>query len=164
MGMMIRRIFAGSIVALLLSATSLAAACDVSCAFASMSSDCHAKQTESQDSAPGSMTMDGMAMAGMTMLEMANGEDQQAAAAISRSKASHPSIGEMGPCERQACDNGSAIFAKTTRSSDSHFHSISAVAETPRANGVLTLFRDARDDIATYQVRDGNPLHLSLRI
>jgi hypothetical protein len=164
MGMMIRRIFAGSIAALLLSVTSLAAACDVSCAFAAMSSDCHAKQTESQDLTSGGMTMDGMAMAGMTMPEMANGEDQQVAPAISRSNASHASIGEMGPCERQACDNGSAIFAKTTRSGDSQFHSILAVAETPRANGVLTLFRDARYDIATYQVRAGNPFHLSLRI
>jgi hypothetical protein len=162
--MMIRRIFAGSIVALLLSVTPLAAACDVSCVFASMSSDCHAKQTGSQDSAPGGMTMDGMAMAEMTMPEMGTGEDQQGVSAISQSKASHPSIGEMGPCERQACDNGSAIFAKTTRSGDSQFHSILAVAETPRADGPLTLFRDARDDIATPHVRDGSPLHLSLRI
>lgn len=162
--MMIRRIFAGSIVALLLSVTSLAAACDVSCAFASMSSDCHAKQTGSQDSAPGGMTMDGMAMAGMTMPEMATGEVQQGVSAISRSKASHPSIGEMGPCERQACDSGSAVFAKTTRSGDSHFHSILGVAETPCADGPLTLFRDARDDIAMPHVRDGSPLHLSLRI
>jgi hypothetical protein len=162
--MMIRRLFAGSIAALLLSVTSLAAACDVSCAFASMSSDCHAKQTKSQDSAPGGMTMDGMAMAGMTMPEMANGEDQQAAPAISRSNASHPSIGEMGPCEKQACDNGSAVSAKTARSGDSHFKSILGVAETPRADGPLTLFRDARDDIATHHVRDGSPLHLSLRI
>ena len=161
---MIRRIFAGSMGALLLSVTSLAAACDVSCAFASMSSDCHANQTESQDLAPGGMTMDGMAMAGMTMPEMAKSEDQQAVPAISRLKASHPSIGEMGPCERQSCDNGSAIFAKTTRSGDSHFHSILAIAETPRADGALTLIRDARDDIATYQVRDGSPLHLRLRI
>ena len=99
-------------------------------------------------------------MAGMTMPEMANGEDQQAVSAISRLKASHPSIGEMGPCEKQACDNGSAVFAKTTRSGDSHFHSILAIAETPRADGALTLLRDARDDIATYQVRDGSPLHL----
>jgi hypothetical protein len=161
---MIRRIFAGSIAALLLSVTSLAAACDVSCAFAAMSSDCHAKQTESRDSEAGGMTMDGMAMAGMTMPEMAKSEDQQAVPAISRLKASHPSIGEMGPCERQSCDNGSAIFAKTTRSGDSHFHSILAIAETPRADGALTLIRDARDDIAKYQVRDGSPLHLRLRI
>ena len=162
--MIIRRIFAGSIVALLLSVTSLAAACDVSCAFASMSSDCHAKQTGSQDSAPGGMTMDGMAMAGMTMPEMASGEGQQDVPAISQSKASHPSIGEMGPCERQACDNGPAVFAKTTRSGDSQFHSILAVAETPRVVGAITLFHDARDDLATHQVRYAIPLPLSLRI
>jgi hypothetical protein len=162
--MMIRRIFAGSIVALLLSVTSLAAACDVSCAFASMSSDCHAKQTGSQDSAPSGMTMDGMAMPGMTMPEMATGEVQQGVSAISRSKASHPSVGEMGPCERQACDNGSAIFAKTTRSGDSQFHSILATTETLHAGGAFTLVHDARDDIAAYQVRNGSPLLLSLRI
>jgi hypothetical protein len=161
---MIRRIFAGSIGALLLSVTSLAAACDVSCAFASMSSDCHAVQAESQDSAPGGVTMDGMAMAGMTMPEMANSEGQQAVPAISRLKASHASIGEMGPCEKQSCDNGSAIFAKTTRSGDSHFHFSLASNETPHAGGGLTLIPDARDDLATYQVRDGSPLPLSLRI
>ena len=89
--MMIRRIFTGSIVVLLLSASSFAAACDVSCAFAAMNSDCHSEQTKSQDMAPGGMKMDGMAMAGMTMPGMANGENQQAIPAISRLKAS-PSV------------------------------------------------------------------------
>lgn len=162
--MMIRRMFAGSIVALLLSVSSFAAACDVSCAFASMSSDCHSQQAESQDLAPGGMKMDGLSMAGMTMPGMDNGEDQRAVPAISRLKASHPSIGEMGPCEKRACDSGFAVFAKTTRSGDSHFYSILTIAETPRADGPLTLLRGARDDIATYQVRDGSPLHLRLRI
>jgi hypothetical protein len=162
--MILRRIFAGSIGALLLSVTSLAAACDVSCAFASMNSDCHSQQAETRDSAAGGMKMDGMAMSGMNIPGMANGEDQQAVPAISRMKASHPSIGEMGPCERQSCDNGSAVFAKTTRFGDSHFHSILAIAETPRGDGALTLIRGARDEIATYQVRDGIPLHLRLRI
>jgi hypothetical protein len=162
--MMIKRMFAGSIVALLLSVSSFAAACDISCAFAAMSSDCHSQQTYSQDLAPGGMKMDGMAMAGMAMPGIANGEEQQAVPAISRLKASHPSIGEMGPCERQSCDNGSAVFARTTRFGDSHFHSILAIAETPRGDGALTLLRGARDDIATYQVRDGIPLHLRLRI
>lgn len=162
--MIVRRMFAGSIVALLLSVSPFAAACDVSCAFTATSSDCHSQQTESQDLAPADMKMDGMAMAGMTMPGMAKGEDQQAVPAISRLKASHPSIGEMGPCERQACDNGSAVFAKTIRSGDSHFHSILAIAGTPRADGALTLIRGARDEIATHQVRDGSPLHLRLRI
>lgn len=162
--MLTRRIFAGSIVALLLSVSSFAAACDVSCAFAAKSSDCHSQQTESRDLAPGGMKMDGMAMAGMTMPGMAKGEDQRAAPAISRLKASHPSIGEMGPCEKRACDGGLAIFAKTAHSGDSHFQSIFVVSETPRADAGIVFLRDAQDEIAMHQVRDGIPLHLSLRI
>ena len=164
--MMIRRIFGGSIVALLLTMSPLAAAFDLSCAFASMNSDCHSQGSELQDSASGGMKMDGigMAMDGMTMPEMAPSEDQLAVSALSRTNASHPSIGEMGPCEKQSCDNNSAVNAKTTRSVDSHFHSILAVAETPRAGDALALFHDARDDIARHRHRDENPLHLSLRI
>jgi hypothetical protein len=162
--MMIKRIFAGSIVALLLSMTSLAAACDVSCAFASMSSDCHSQQTESQDSPPDGMTMDGMARDGMTMPEMAGGEDQQSVAAVQGSTASHPVIGEMGPCEKQACYDGFAVSAKTARFVDSQLHSITAISESPRADIAPPFFHDARDDIAHYRPSDGSPLLLSLRI
>jgi hypothetical protein len=161
---MIRRIFASAIVVLLMSVSSLAAACDLSCAFASMNSDCHTEQTESQDSAPNGMKMDGMAMAGMTMPEMASGLDPQAVSTISRTRANHLSIGEMGPCEKQACDNGSAISANTARSGNSQFHSILAATETPRDDGALSLFHDARDDVATHHVLDGSPLQPSLRI
>ncbi len=162
--MTIRRIFAGSIVALLLSVSSFTAACDLSCAFASMNSDCHSAQTESQDSAVGGMKMDGMEMAGMTMPETAGGEGQQAVSAAALPNVAHPSIGEMGPCEKQNCDNGSAVSAKTTRSVDSHSHSLLAVAETPRADDALTIFHDARDDVASFPIRDASPLQLSLRI
>src|ERR1700683_4458294 len=127
--MMIKRIFAGSIVALLLSAASLAAACDISCAFASMNSDCHSGKTEPPDSAAGGMKMDGMEMAGITMPEMAGGEGQQAVNTAALAIIAHPSIGEMGPCQKQACDNGFAVSAKTTRSVDSHSHSPLAVTE-----------------------------------
>jgi hypothetical protein len=162
--MMIRRIFVGSIVALLLAVSSLAAACDVSCAFASMNSDCHLDQSESHDSTPGGMKMDGMVMDGMTMPEMASGEGQQTNFAATRADIAHPSIGEMGPCEKQACNDNSAVSAKTSSSIDSHFHSFLAVNETFLAAGAKTSFHDARDDISTYQVRDGSPHPLSLRI
>jgi hypothetical protein len=163
-GMPIRRIFAGSIVALLLSVASLTAACDLSCAFASMNSDCHSAQTEPQDSAVGGMKMDGMEMAGMTMPETAGGEGQQAVTAAARANIAHPSIGEMGPCEKQNCDNGSAVSAKTTRSVDSHSYSLLAVAGTPRADEALTILHDARDDVASFPILDASPLQLSLRI
>jgi hypothetical protein len=162
--MMIRRIFAGSIVALLLSVSSLAAACDLSCAFPSMRADCHSDQSEPQDSSPGSMKMDGMAMAGMTMTEMGNGASQQEVSAISRTNASHASIGEMGPCEKQSCDSDTPVSARMTRTIDSPFHSILANTETPRANCAPTLFHDARDDIAHYLPNGKSPLQLSLRI
>jgi hypothetical protein len=160
--MWIRRIFAGSIVALLLSVSTLAAACDLSCAFHSMNSDCHLEQT--QTSASDGMKMDGMAMAGMTMPETAGGAEQQAVSVISRANMAHPSIGEMGPCERQTCDSGSAVSAKSSRFIDSQLHSMVAVAETPRPDFALALFRDARDAIALHRMHDGIPLHLNLRV
>lgn len=162
--MKIKRIFAGSIVVVLLFASSLAAACDLSCAFALMSSDCHSHQAESQGSESGTMTVDVMEMAGMTMPEMAYGETVHVISAISQSNGSHPSIGEMGPCEKQACDNGTAVSVKTARSVNSQIHSITAVPEIPRAHQGLCSFRDARDAIATQLVLDESPLHSSLRI
>jgi hypothetical protein len=161
---MIRRIFAGSIVALLLSVASLAAACDLACAFASMNSDCHSAQTQSQDSALGGMNMGTMDMAGMKMQGMAGSDGQQAVSAVAPANVAHPSIGEMGPCERQNCDNGFAASARTTRSVDTFSHSIFAVTEAQLADDALTMFHDARDDIASVRIRDRSPLHLSLRI
>lgn len=163
-GMTTRRLFAGSIVALLLSVSSLAAACDLSCTFASLNSDCHSLQDEPQDSASGGMKMDGMAMPGMTMPEMSSGEDQHRLSAATHGNIGHPSIGEMGPCQRRACDNSSAVSTRTNRSVDSYFHSLLAVAESPRANHAPPLFHDAPDDVAFSCPIDGTPLQLTLRI
>lgn len=162
--MMSRRIFAGLIVALLFSLSTLATACDVSCTFASVTSDCHSQQAESPDSSNGGMSLDGMTMAGMTMPELAGGQDQQNGSAISTAKVSHSSIGEMGPCERQACDDGSAVSTRKTRSGDSRFHSVPVAKETRFTDSALTLFHGARDDIAYDFPSDGSPLYVSLRI
>jgi hypothetical protein len=162
--MMMRRIFAGSIVALLLSVPSLAAACDLSCAFASMKSDCHVQPAEPQDSSASKMDMNGMSMAGMAMPDMANGEDQPSASAAQGSQASHPLLGELGPCERQTCDNSSAVSAKTSRSVGSHFHSILAFTEASCAIGAPPHFHIARDDAASDRLQNRSSLQLSLRI
>jgi hypothetical protein len=162
--MMIRRIFAGSIVALLLSASSLAAACDLSCAFASMSSDCHSEQAERQDSASGGMDMTGMSMAGMPMPGMAGGEGQPADSMAARAKTSHASNGEMGLCKRQSCDSSSSISATANRSVNSRFHTVLAIAGTPRVDVASLFFHDARDEIAHYRPLEASPLHVSLRI
>src|SRR5258708_687552 len=106
---MIRRIFAGSIVALLLSVSSLAAACDVSCAFASMTSDCHAQQTEAQKSPSGQMKMDGMAMPKMSGGDSMN---QQMVSGPPRTMPLHAAVVDMGACERQSCDQAPALTVK----------------------------------------------------
>jgi hypothetical protein len=110
------------------------------------------------------MKMDGMAMAGMIMPEMANGQDQQPELAATGPNAGHASIGEMGPCERQSCDNGFSVSARASRSGDSQFRFLVATDRTPGANGASKLFHDARDDVARDHSHDASPLPLSLRI
>ena len=163
-GMMLKRIISGSIVTLLLSVSSLAAACDLSCAFASADSDCHSQELPSHDAANAGMKMDGTDMAGMKMPEAAKGEDRQSDSAISRLKDSHPSISEMEPCEKQACYDAFAVSAKTARFVDSQIHSLVGIVEAPGAEIAPLFFYDARDDGAPYHPLDASPLHLSLRI
>jgi hypothetical protein len=163
-GMMVKRIIAGSIVTLLLSVSSLAAACDLSCAFGGANSDCHSQETPFQDSANAGMKMDGMDMAGMTMLDISKGESQQPDSAISSPTPGHPLIGEMGVCEKQPCYDGPAIASKTARFVDSQIHSFVAIIEAPGTEVSLPFSYDARDDIASYRPLDLNPLQLTLRI
>jgi hypothetical protein len=162
--MMIWRIFSGSMVALLLFVPSLAAACDVSCAFASMNSDCHSQQVETQDPASGGMGMDGMAMDGMAMPEMEQNQGQQTDSAISSVKAIHPSIGEMGPCEKQSCDGDSAISAKAYSSFAPGHNLIGGIIEFPHADGAPPLFCTAQEDIAARAFQNEGPLRITLRI
>jgi hypothetical protein len=163
-GMMVKRIIAGSIVTLLLSVSSLAAACDLSCAFGGANSDCHSQETPFQDSANAGMKMDGMDMAGMTMPDVSKGESQQPDSAISSPTPGHPAIGEMGACEKQPCYDGPAISAKTVRFVDSQIHFLVAIIEAPGVEVSLPFLYDARDDIAFYRPLDVSPLQLPLRI
>ncbi len=162
--MLLRRILVGSILALLLSASSLGAACDLSCAFASMNSDCHSEFAEANSSAASSMAMAGMEMAGMTTQEMGGSQDQQAISAISETMPHQTFIGEMGPCERQSCDNSSAVSARVNGLGYTHFHLILAVTETLRADDAQALFRGARDDFASFRPHNRNSFQLNLRI
>ncbi len=162
--MRMRHIVAGLIVALLLSASSLSAACDLSCAFASLNSDCHSRQMKTTPSASNEMKMGGMDMAGMAMPEIAGDSGRQTVSADSPARGAHPSIGEMGPCEKQSCDGSSAVLSVTVRNFDSHFHFTFAVTEIPLAHAALELFHGARDGIEVLRVHDTSPQSLSLRI
>jgi hypothetical protein len=97
--MLIQRIFAGALTALMLSVFSLSAACDLSCAFPQGHSDCHSMRMESQQSGSENMAMPGMVMPGMTDAGSGN---QGIAVAAQKTMPTHAVIGEMGPCARQS--------------------------------------------------------------
>ncbi len=165
-GMMIRRIFAGSVVAILLWASSLAAACDLSCAFVSISSDCHSEQTNHQDSTPGGMKMDGMAMTGMTMPEMSNDDsiNQQMVSAQSRQMPLHAAVVDMGTCERQTCDQTPVLAAKANHPAAATCDAVRALTGFPRIDSLRTASHDARDDLARLTPDVRGPLRVTLRV
>jgi hypothetical protein len=158
--------FAGSIVALLLAASSLAMACDLSCEFASMNSDCHAEQTEPQDSASGGMKMDGMAMDGMTMPQMSGdySRNQQMVSAPRRTRPLHAKVVDMGTCERQTCDQASTLAVKANHGTTAKSDAVFIHNGFPRIASLQTVFLDARDCLARLGPVVHAPRSLSLRI
>jgi hypothetical protein len=162
--MRIRRIFAGSIVALLLSVSPLAAACDLACAFARADSECHSQAAPGQSPAHAGAKTDGMAMAGMTMPKMPGAEDPQTESVAAHANGGHPSMGEMGACEKQPCNHGFAISARTRRSFDPRVPSIVANTKFPAADLAAVPLHDARDNLANDHPSDASPFQLSLRI
>jgi hypothetical protein len=165
-GMVIRRIFASSIVALLLLVTPLAVACDLACAFSSLVSDCHTAQAAVQTPASGEMNMDGMNMSGMDMSKTPGEMDRPADAAASRTHEVHPSIGDMGPCEKQACAGSPATSTNVKKSDLGNLHVPVALvaAERHPADAASALFRIPRDEITQQSGAGGSHLHLNLRI
>lgn len=165
--MKIRRILASSITGLLLLFTPLAVACDLSCAFSSMESDCHSgRAAVSQGSDSSGMNMAGMEMAGMDMSMMAVEMGQAGDSAIASAQAAHPAIGDMGPCEKQVCDSRATISTYGSKSGfgNLHFRVLVAIPGARLANARPALFRIARDETTQPNGADGISLHLNLRI
>jgi hypothetical protein len=159
--MMIRRIFAGSTVALLLSVSSLAPACDVSCAFAHANSDCHSREMKAQRSAPADMTM-----AGMTMPETSgdNSMNQQMVSAPSRPMPVHAAVMDMGTCEHQSCDQAPVLVVKANHPTAAKSYTVRALTEFALIASLQTTFHGARDDLARLGPIVHAPLSVSLRI
>jgi hypothetical protein len=143
--MKIRRILAGTLVALLLCVSSVAAACDLSCGFALFRSDCHSPQM-----AGGEFDSPDMTMAGMVMPEMAGDRSaiQQVVFTAPQAIPVHPVLGDMGVCARQSCDQDEALASKANHSTSVQFETISIVAGFSRMESLRIAFREARDDIA----------------
>jgi hypothetical protein len=164
--MMTRRIFAGSIAVILLSVSSLAAACDLSCGFVSMKSDCHAQQTEPQESSSGDMNMNGMSMAGMTMPTMSGGDsmNQQMVSAPSRTLPFHAAVVDMGTCERQSCDQSPVLAVKANHPAAAKSDVACAIIGFPRRVSLQVAFHDARDGLTRLDQIVHAPLRVTLRV
>jgi hypothetical protein len=152
-------------VALLLCVSSIAAACELSCSLAANASECHSQAAQAPGAATSTIRIDStsMAMDGMAMPDMPGSDDQQAVSATVPPMAGHPSIGEMGSCERQSCESGSAISA-SGRSSAWQYHSALAACEIDLVDRASFVTHSAREDVATHFPRDAMPTTLSLRI
>ena len=159
--MKIKCICAGSLVALLLFVSSLAAACDLSCGFALFRSDCHSPEMASADSGASDMTM-----AGMRMTERAdeNSTDQQIGSSRRRGMPAHAVLADMGACERQPCDQAQALDSKAKHSTTTQFDGMSLIARFSRIDNPEVVFHDARDGIAPISPVVRSPLTVSLRI
>jgi hypothetical protein len=155
----IRRIFAGSLVVLLLCVSSLAAACDLSCGFALFGSDCHSPEMAAADSGPSDMTMDAM-----TMSELA-GENSTIQPMVSQQAMPvHAVLSEMGACERQSCDQGQALASKANHSAAAQFDAVSLITESADSEILRAALHESQDDISLFNPVVHSPFDVSLRI
>ena len=161
-----KRMFAGSIIVLLLSVSSFAMACDVSCGLSQLQSDCHSARLASQNSFSTDTKMDGMEMDGMAMPATSNDRsaDLQIVLAPFPSDAHHAFVGEMGPCERQSCDQDASDISKSTRIITPQFHTLLTIVHFPQVDGLQTIFYNPREDIAVFDPNHRFPLSISLRV
>jgi hypothetical protein len=162
----LKRMLAGSIVVLMLLVSSMAAACDLSCGFAKARADCHSVRMNTLESAAADMEMSDTGMSGMAMPPESSATipDQGAASFTFHIEMHDALIGEMGPCERQSCNEYGAYISKSTRHDASQFRAALTVVSLPRMALLQTSFYDLRDGVATFSPGDGVPLRMTLRI
>ena len=163
---MLRRILTGSLAALLFCVTSWAAACDLSCGFASFHPDCHLSQPEARNSMPADLKMGG-AMEDMSMPNLGDGgaKSQQSLSVASLGMVGHAAIDAMGLCERQSCDLAAIAAARWTHplASGSNLPLKFAGATQP-VSGLQALFRASRNKDAAFGIHERSPLSISLRV
>ena len=151
-----RRIFAGTLAALLLCVSSFAAACDLSCGFALFRSDCHSPEMAATDSGASDMTMAERADENSTEQQIVSSPDQAMPA--------HAVLADMGACERQSCDQAQALASKADHSTAAQFDTISTHAESLSMESLQTALYETRDDIPLFSPFVDSLLDVSLRI
>jgi hypothetical protein len=95
---------------------------------------------------------------------MNDAEVQPSTSGMSHAKSAHPSIGDMGPCERQSCDKGSFVFVKAGGSAVQRVEAALPPTQFSLGDAGLQIFRGARDDVAPFASFHASSLNLILRI
>jgi hypothetical protein len=158
----LKRMIAGSIVVLMLAVSAVAAACDLACGFAEAQADCHSARITTGNSSDAYVEMSGMS--GMTMPDELNAGRAAISSALDM-EMHHARIGQMGPCERQFCnDEGAAYISRSVRRDAPALRIGLAVECLPRMGPIYAGFYDARDGIARFRSGDRVPLRILLRV
>jgi hypothetical protein len=162
-----RRIFAGSLTAVLLCASSWAAACDLSCGFMSFPQECHSPQSKVLDKEPSDLETAGMTMPGMDMSGMSDNtaRNQPTIPGASRKRVDYPSMRTMGPCAQQSCDQIPAVAAKAAHKFAPQAHMYFVISESSQdIRNRQAVFRGPWDKTTSSRLCDRNLLAVSLRI
>jgi hypothetical protein len=100
----------------------------------------------------------------MTMSDLFNGGDSKFISANARSGNNHPSIREMGLCERQACDSDLVPSAVRSRLMDAHFQCTPVFQGTPLMSALSPNNRNAREELTSLCLPNSRPTTQLLRI
>ena len=157
------RIFAGTLVALMLCVSSLGVACDLSCGFPTDGSNCHTQQAQTHDSALPNMKMGDMAGTAMPEMDDASSPHQEVISNSSHAMAAHAALIDMNACERQSC-NQEQTAAQSNRSAVRNFDTTSPVAGFFQLNNREAIFHATWDGVALHHFEIHSPLNISLRI
>lgn len=157
--MNVKNAVAGLIVAVLLGVTSAGAACDVSCAFAPASGNCH-----SGGAAAASAVSPAMDMPGMDMPDANGGQSQLPVSQASRVKRPHASADEMSLCERQFCGKDAFVFVRARRADAPKVASVLLSAPIRTAGASFRRFPCASGSFASRALLNTTPASLILRI
>ena len=97
--------------------------------------------------------MDDMTMPGMSMPSMAGAasSDENIILAASQARVPHPSVGIMGPCEHQSCDQDAASTVKLNRAVAPQLHANFAAAHFIGVDGLQFSFSDSYDGIGAFR-------------
>lgn len=163
--MALQRIGAALLVTLLACVVPLGAACDVACAFGG-TPRCHSEDSGATVSSHPAVMMAGMNMdgRGMPMAGMPEDHSPASSASIfSPSSRAHPSLGEMGPCERRSCSDDASGPARASAKNASDVWLQSAAARL-RVSLDSALADCSPPFTGDSSPRDAVPLVVSLRV